>query len=459
MNKAFGIKACRFQINDFDKFPGVLRFIYVIYLKTSFMYNSTIKFFSLFLFHLTISITGFSQQNKLFIASGGAFSNPNDHVNITVLDRNSHALSGVGEVFTQAVQSVAVNQTHLYVAATDSLSVFSTVDYSKLTTIAISGPREMLLCDDKLFVSVQYPETSGFLKIYNASNLALISVVDEISDEAAAMLHFGNKIYVAVPGSWMSTVGKLAILNTDGTFIEEIELGEAGVGIFDLYAYQDKVVSINRSPWGSNAGYLSVFDTISKSVQHFDFPYVIGKGIGVFDGLLYLLLDHGIGAIDMETMQVVQTQIVPDPGSASYISFGTVKLDPVLSRFYATTTDYFSFGQGYVYSIDGTLIDTFDAGISPEALALWDDGITANETYSLNTNLLIYPNPAKDMVFIQSELNYNQIKVFSAQGNIVESKLSDSFTNIYVGNWLPGIYIIQLHLSDGNVVHGKFMKL
>lgn len=423
------------------------------------MYNSSIKLFSLLVLMIISSIDSFSQQNKLFIASGGAFSNPNDHVNLTVLDRNSYEISDVGEVFTQAVQSITLNQTHLYVAATDSLSVFNAMDYSKLVSVEISGPREMLLCDDRLFVSVQYPETSGFLRIYNASNLAMISVVNEISDEAAAMLHFGNKMYVAVPGSWMSTVGKLAVLNSDGTFIEEIELGEAGMGIFDLYAYQDKVVSINRSPWGTNSGYLTVFDTISKSVQHFEFPHVVGKGIGIYNDLLYLLLDHGIGSIDMETMQVVQTQIVPDPGSASFISFGAIVFDPVLSRFYATTTDYFSFGQGYVYSIDGTLIDTFDAGISAEALALWDDGITANETLNLNADLFIYPNPVKNQVFIQSELDFNQIKVFDTNGRLVLSKSSDSFANIQVEDWISGVYMIQLHLSDGNIIRGKFMKL
>ena len=124
----------------------------------------------------------FGQPNQLFVASGGAFSNPDDHVTIAKLDLQTNQTSEIGEVFTQAVQALICHQSQLFLAATDSLVVFDALNYNKLRATGLSGPRMLMHNQNKLFMSVQYTETSGFLKIFDHETLDLLSTVDEISD-------------------------------------------------------------------------------------------------------------------------------------------------------------------------------------------------------------------------------------------------------------------------------------
>ena len=69
-----------------------------------------------------------------------------------------------------------------------------------------------------------------------------------------------------------------------------------------------------------------------------------------------------------------------------------------------------------------------------------------------NTNFLIYPNPAKDVLTIQAENNQLPItiKLINAIGETVKTELINSTTHsINVEEFLNGIYYLQLENKVG----------
>jgi hypothetical protein len=427
-------------------------------------FSSSFKFAALWLFIL-FSCNAKAQQSlhQIIVVSGGAFSNPNDFVSLSAYNPSTSSQNSFGEIQTQAVQHVIIDGNKLYVTATDSIVVFDLNTYQKLNAIAISGPRRMLIAEDLLYVSIQYPETQKFVRIYNKHNLNLISEIQEISGETAGMLKHEDKIYVAVPGDWTSTSGKIAVLNAvNGGFIEEIDFSSQGIGIHDLFIYNGDVVTVNRSPWGSDSGFLTFFNPITKQVVHHSFPHSFGKGIAIHGNLLYLVMDNGIGSINLDSRQVVNPSIVTDPGSASYIYFADVVFDDLAALFYSTTTDYFSFGAGHIFDLSGNQIAGFSAGISPEALALDYRSLTGL-TVQKKKIVSVFPNPATEKIRIESEKSeqIRELLISSTSGQVLLSKWVSRKQNdveIDISKLLSGFYFVNIIFDNGSQSIIKFVK-
>lgn len=407
-------------------------------------------------------LKGQTTLHQLIVASGGAFSNPDDFVSLAAYSPITQGITTFGEIKTQAVQSAYIYAGVLYVTATDSIVAYNLDTYQRIAAIAEQGVRYMLVSGDLLMVSIQYPATENFIKIFNKNNLQYLGSVSQISDETAGMVLFDGKIYVAVPGSWMSTVGKLAVLNAvDGSFIEEIELGSNGEGIHDLFVNNGKVLSVNRSPWGSTSGTISVFDPVSKTAEHHTFPYHIGKGFAINEESLYVFMNESVGVINLIDWTVSHEALLPDPGSSSFVYYADAVLDGVNGRIYATATDYFSMGAGYIYDLEGSLKGTFTAGISAEALV--PDYRQPNNNGDINYSALsVYPNPAdkKLNVAIETEMQQCHYTICSVSGRVLQSGRLNAVTDktLDVSALSAGCYLLAIFDEDGSVRRTTFVK-
>ncbi len=407
-------------------------------------------------------LNGQTTLHQLIVASGGAFSNPNDFVSLAAYNPITQATTNFGEIKTQAVQAVCINEDVLYVTATDSIVAYNLDTYQRIAAVAVQGVRYMLVSGEMLVVSIQYPATENFIRIFNKNSLQYLGSISQISDEAAGMVLYDGKIYVAVPGSWMSTVGKLAVLNAvDGSFIEEIELGSNGVGIHDLFVNNGKVLSVNRSPWGSTTGTISVFDPVSKTVDHHTFPYHIGKGFAINEQSLYVFMNDAVGVINLVDWTVTHAALLPDPGSSSFIYYADAVLDGLNGRIYATVTDYFSMGEGYIYDLEGSLKGNFAAGISAEALAL-DYRQPSFNTEITYATVSVSPNPASSSLFIglKIEMARGRYNIYSSSGKVLQSGDFNSAINksLDVSALSAGCYVLAVFSEDGTVLRCTFIK-
>ncbi|HOL74223.1 MAG TPA: T9SS type A sorting domain-containing protein, partial [Bacteroidales bacterium] len=68
-----------------------------------------------------------------------------------------------------------------------------------------------------------------------------------------------------------------------------------------------------------------------------------------------------------------------------------------------------------------------------------------------NSNLSVYPNPATDIIVVETPENINNVKIFNSLGQNV---LNQNFQNqnkiqLNIENIIPGLYIIETSLDNG----------
>jgi hypothetical protein len=149
-----------------------------------------------------------------------------------------------------------------------------------------------------------------------------------------------------------------------------MNFGTDAVGIFDLYSDGNNIYSVNRSPYGSTSGSVSTYSIWTSSFSTTVINNVVGKGVAKSNNILYLLLDNAIGSYDLSMNEVIETSIVPDPGSSNFIYIADAAFDYLNQLFYVTITDYFSMGEGKIFDMTGIETGTFEAEVSAEAIAL-----------------------------------------------------------------------------------------
>jgi hypothetical protein len=85
-----------------------------------------------------------------------------------------------------------------------------------------------------------------------------------------------------------------------------------------------------------------------------------------------------------------------------------------------------------------------------------------NENPEKSFNVKIYPNPAKDILFIENTGNLSsyEFKIYNSVGQIIfrrKSELKNSIEPVNISNLPSGIYILEV-VSDGNRIIKKFIK-
>lgn len=405
---------------------------------------------------LSIGQTG---VNQIVLGNGGIFNNTTDHVMITGINPVNFSSSPIGEVIRESIQDLIVVGEYAFVAAEDSLVKFNLNTQVKETAIYHGNLSRLYHANEQIFVSMRSdlngpPADGKYLKAFDM-DLNLLFDTDGISTDAGGMIWNGDSLYIAVSGDWQASEGKLAVANSDLSFVRELNLGADAVGIIDLFSENHLIYAVNKSPYGATSGSITTYDVTSSTWNTQILQNVVGKGINKVDNLLYLGLDYGIGAYDLNTSSVMNNQIISDPGSASYINIAAAVFDEINERFYVTITDYFSMGEGAVYDINGLEIGNFDASVSAEAMAIQYSDETSISNYQQN-QINVYPNPCQDLIHISSAEDIDFIEIFNESGQLIKS-ISNANSTIKLADLTKGIYILKIH-SLQSVTAKKIFK-
>lgn len=114
-----------------------------------------------------------------------------------------------------------------------------------------------------------------------------------------------------------------------------------------------------------------------------------------------------------------------------------------------------------LYTIGEVNVQELNAGniLLSEGFISSNFGETLNiEVSSIDNQLLLYPNPAKDLVTI-TKLPYSKtyIKVFDLSGKEVFTKhINAETTTINTTNFANGVYLVRINYN-GNVAHKKLV--
>jgi hypothetical protein len=80
--------------------------------------------------------------------------------------------------------------------------------------------------------------------------------------------------------------------------------------------------------------------------------------------------------------------------------------------------------------------------------------VNVNE-YSHNANVNVYPNPADDKVYIETQTQTVNIEIYDIYGRVQNLRISESQNlriSIDVANLKSGIYFVKVNTDEGNIV-------
>ena len=118
------------------------------------------------------------------------------------------------------------------------------------------------------------------------------------------------------------------------------------------------------------------------------------------------------------------------------------------------------YARGLYYAVTGnTLPYNLPVMEHQEQTRQWKPIEAINEEV-INNKILIYPNPTKDILVIESEENLlHQITIVDLQGNILYINRPNSFNcTVDLENLSNGLYFIRILDANGTIISTRFVK-
>ncbi len=419
--------------------------------------------FTLVSIHAPARSSGFVKQ--VLIANSGKFEYTppyNDFVTLQSYNPQIEQVYYFNTIFTQSVQSILICGHVAFIAAQDSIVKYNLNTLQRMAAVADSGLNRMAVYNGKLLVSKQYPVSRYFLEVLDTANLGLIARVSGLSGDCGGICAINDTVYVAVNGGWMGTDGKLAIIDPMSWSLQtEVNFGTVAIGIWDLYVHNGSIFSVNKSPYGViDAGSVTAFNPLNRGFTNVLIPARVAAGSGIKDDLLYLGINYGIGSFNMNTLAMVNPQIVRDPGSSVFNYILSSAVDTSDNRIYTNIGDYATPGYCLVTSLNGDSLTSFPTGISSDAVAVdaraYPVGITDNS--AMDRSVRLYPNPVHDKlrVSLSSNVTVTSVKIIDVSGrvliNLKGGTISGSDFEVEVSSLNPGLYYLAIETSGARIV-------
>ena len=127
------------------------------------------------------------------------------------------------------------------------------------------------------------------------------------------------------------------------------------------------------------------------------------------------------------------------------------------------THEYCNYGLTFIPNIVGDFtcdiqnytVNGCDSIVHLTLHVINNDGVAE---YSDDARFNLYPNPTSDVLNVSGE-NMRKVYVYNALGTLikVEAVDDDTFTQIQLGGYATGYYLIRIQLADGHFVNRKIM--
>lgn len=431
------------------------------------------KTLPLLLFVIAFASPGLIAQTpyvkQILTSNSGKFEFAPPYADYVTIQSN-YPVTGEGAVIhsvgTQSSQDMCKKGNIAYIAAQDSLIMMNLDNYQRVGAIADTGLSRIFIYNNFLIITKQYPVTSGFVEVRNAADLSLVSTIGGITGDCSGITAFRDSVYVAFNGGWMGTEGKIAIISTKNWSLSGIfNLGMPAVGILSMYQYKGKIFSVNKSPYSQpGTGSISVYDPMTGVYTNLVYDKNVAGGAGIEGNYLYFIYNYGIASLNMNTLQLENPEIISDPGSSMFRYITSATVDTLNHKIYANVGDYISPGYCLITSLNGDSLSTWATGISSDAL-LVDyrvSGLGIGHSENIKTRIVVYPNSVSGTFRILTSKNagIRNVTITELTGRSVKSfypAFKDSET-YEAGDIPPGMYLVRVSFSDGQIISEKFIK-
>ncbi len=293
-----------------------------------------------------------------------------------------------------------INGNNFYVAADNKILKFDLDSYELLEEVEVPGVRHLAINNDKLYVSRgDYdPVTFGpilfdsYFHIYNKNDLSLITALDNINGPQWSTQNIiikDNLVYVTINNGfeWGNEKGLIGVVSGDNDeYLWEIDLGEDGKNPDNLMIKDNYLITVNNKDWSGSSVSKIDLSTVCASCNNEANTQNLSElstGCGTSnlrgDYLNYQISsDTELYKYDFETMETTGVE------ENISLNFYELAQNPLDDHMFASNTDFFSYGQIYIYDNENNLINSFNTGVSPGTIVF---DVRSEQEVNLNEHL------------------------------------------------------------------------
>ena len=329
------------------------------------------KYFFLFLTTLSSFLFAQDYVNQVLILNEGLYSYDSP-VTVGSFDPLTQNYTTVAEIDSSRFASdLIIDSTFFYVAADNKILKYDLDTYELLAEVNVEGVRNLAIHNNYLFASrgeyaVQY---NSYLHVYDKNTLSYVFELDSINGPKVATQNLivdQGKLYVAINNGfeWGNEEGLIGVIDANSLdYISEFDLGDDGKNPDNMMLYENNLYTVNNKDWSGS----------SISQINLETETVVTKNISAAPtGCGTSCLRSG-KIIYQISQDVKLFQWDPELGQeednsseiGSFDNFYELAEDQINQKFYASSTDYVTYGNIQIYDENYNLESTFTTGISP----------------------------------------------------------------------------------------------
>lgn len=401
------------------------------------------KFFkALFLFFLCCSYA-FAQNTvkQAIIASGGNYSDPANKIKLFTYNPGTKQLSAFDSIPGRFARDIVVDEGIAYISADSMLYTYDLNTHKRKDSIVLNGLNRMHIHNNYLIVSRWYPATSNFIQILDKRNLNLVYNDNIVSSSTNGITVLKDTAYIAVNAF---DSGKVAVISLSGSapsFVKQITLDTLAKLTDDIFNNGNNLVTLSY-PYGADYNTITSYN-LADGKAKYDTMKSAMDGIVLLNNQLYANFGKGLQAYNIATDSFGAV--------VSNLNYYRGSYDSVNSNFYLIDINFTSNNKIYVINRNGQSIDTFEVGMSTEAVAFdYTNTSGIKESQIIRKEFIsVYPNPSNGIINLVSEkTGRHKLLMKDITGRTVIEKtisLNSSIPEkLNIENLPKGIYLLSL---------------
>jgi hypothetical protein len=343
---------------------------------------------------------------------------------------------------------VLIDGNYYFVAADSKIFKMDLNTHQELASVSCPGVRNLGIYQNKLVATRgEYLTTyDSYLHIYDATTMSLITAIDTVQGPKWAAQNIvvnGSNAYIAVNNAyeWGNEKGLIGTLDlTNLTYGNEVDLGVDGKNPDNMFITNGVLYTVNNKDWsGASVSKLAIggSNPITTNIS----AAITGCGTSALrdDKIVYQLsMETTLNEFDLNLMNNV------GPISGHSINYYDLAQDPVSGNFYASETDYFSFGKVHLFDANNNELSNFDAGVSPGTIVF--DVRSSVGVSEINESISIYPNPTVDELHVAKE---GVKHIFDLTGKLLFQS-TDNILNVSGLN--QGMYVLEVNGAKAHFI-------
>ena len=402
------------------------------------------------------SFLGFSQTEYLdgviVLNEGGAGGN---EATISFIDNNTvtnnvFGLANPGMDLGDTAQSLTMYNDLAVVVLniSNEVKIVNNKTFQHIATISgLNNPRYSAVYNNKAYVTCWGSATDDYLAVIDLTTNTLETTIT-VADGTEKIKEINGKLYIAHQNADFVTVYNIATQQSTQIQVEDTPSELVTLGN-DLY------VLCGVPSWGLPTAIASLHKidlSTDTATNIFTFP----AGVNAFhmdtDGTdFFITAGADIYKYDVSANTLTTNALISTPVNDIYM--GIYGMNVINNNIYvADANGYVADGKVYVYSLQGSLLNTFTVGKIPNHFYKSKASLSVKNPEMVSVS--VYPNPASDILNIQTAETITNVTAYNIAGQKV---LQANTQTVNVSALKAGVYILKVETLKGSATL-KFVK-